>query len=258
MSLFVILLSFGFTHSFALLSKNFQTVVNEKLMPSDLLKIKTTDPNWRGEEPFKSISKVVRLFVHKETDEIVFEAKEKLWTGDENLLNGGENEDWNPLFFELPREHHQHSAQNWAEALAHVIDLHAKRECETTPLMRAMERNYGTKVGWILLARGADVNEKGAHGETAVHWAAIARHHITDALDLLLMFQADVNVTDKDKETPLMKAIQATNYDAVELLLARGADLNIKNNQGKTALDIAKHNMNKCQPIIDLLQMYMH
>ena len=51
-------------------------------MPSDLLKMKGADPNWKGKGIFKTISGT-GLFVHRETKEIIFETEEKLWTENE-------------------------------------------------------------------------------------------------------------------------------------------------------------------------------
>lgn len=42
------------------------------------------------------------------------------------------------------------------------------------------------------------------------------------------------------KKTPLMTAVEWLRFNAVEVLLKGGADSNVKNIDGETALDIAK------------------
>ena len=99
MSLCFILIVFGFVHSFALLvtilnyfdcetetlseSKDLQCVANENLMPRDMVKMNVADPNWKGEGIFKRNIELSGIFVHRETGEIIWETKEKLWTENE-------------------------------------------------------------------------------------------------------------------------------------------------------------------------------
>lgn len=56
---------------------------------------------------------------------------------------------------------------------------------------------------------------------------------------------------DKDGYTPLHKAVLKNKIKVVELLLAKGADVSIKDKKGKTALDYATKNKNK--RLIELL-----
>merc|ERR1712098_1046040 len=61
----------------------------------------------------------------------------------------------------------------------------------------------------------------------------------------LLEFDAEINSTgSKLEETPLMWAVKESNVDAVKVLLAHGARLDMKNEHEKTALDIAKSFLN--------------
>lgn len=58
--------------------------------------------------------------------------------------------------------------------------------------------------------------------------------------DVLLKNGANVNSIDSDKNTPLHLAAQRSEPDdLVSLLIKSGADVNLKNKYGKTALDIA-------------------
>merc|ERR1712096_17238 len=60
MSLRLLFLFFGVAHSFTLLSKDLQGIVNLKLMPSDLVKMKAVDPNWRGAADLRAALEIAK------------------------------------------------------------------------------------------------------------------------------------------------------------------------------------------------------
>ncbi len=68
----------------------------------------------------------------------------------------------------------------------------------------------------------------------------------------LLENGANPNITDKEGITPLMYAVQFQNADTVELLLSYKADKSLKNNQNKTAFELAVESQN--QEIINKLK----
>lgn len=68
--------------------------------------------------------------------------------------------------------------------------------------------------------------------------AAIANK--TDMLKYLLKYGTDINKTDKNGNTALIYGSKMGNIDVVKLLLKEGANQSIKNNDGMTALDLAK------------------
>lgn len=119
-----------------------------------------------------------------------------------------------------------------------------------------------------LLDKGANVNIKDVHGNTALNWAS-AKGHIdivkvllakgaeidakdavigftplisatkyghTEIVKVLLDKEADVNAKDKNGDTTLMYAAKSGYTEIIELLLFRGADVNTKNKDGETAL----------------------
>jgi hypothetical protein len=62
-------------------------------------------------------------------------------------------------------------------------------------------RNGQTAVAALLLERGADVNAKGVFGGTGLHWAAINGHK--DAVEFLVAHGADLTIRDaKFDSTP--------------------------------------------------------
>ena len=70
-----------------------------------------------------------------------------------------------------------------------------------------------------------------------MHEAVTAGHY--EAVQLLLEKGADINKVDNDGATPLISAAMSGHKDVVELLLAAGADKSVEDNWG-TALDAAR------------------
>lgn len=92
----------------------------------------------------------------------------------------------------------------------------------------------------FLLAHGATVNEpRSPKGRTPLmvacaYWCGL------DMVKLLIKHGADVNIKAQDGATALMLAAMNEKQDVVEYLLAKGADAKAKDAAGKTALDYAK------------------
>ena len=73
-----------------------------------------------------------------------------------------------------------------------------------------------------------------------------------EIVELLIAKGADVNVKVEDEiETPLHSAASRGHKEIVELLIAEGADVNAKNCAGKTPLDAAQK-----KGIVDLLRKH--
>ena len=58
-------------------------------MPRDMVKMNAADPKWNGEGIFKRNIEVSGIFVHRETGEIIWETKEKLWKENEIIETFG-------------------------------------------------------------------------------------------------------------------------------------------------------------------------
>jgi len=95
----------------------------------------------------------------------------------------------------------------------------------------------------LLVSHGADPTQpfrsgqSGGAGITVLH--ALTRQFTPS---LLGEAKVDVNVPDSNGRTPLMWAAAAGNAEAVEWLLARGAEVNIQDRDGATALHFAAAN----------------
>jgi ankyrin repeat protein len=84
------------------------------------------------------------------------------------------------------------------------------------------------------LVKQADVNARLGDGATALHWAAYWED--ADAVDLLIAAGATVDVANDYSVTPLWLAAQNGNLKVVERLLAAGANANWELPTGETVL----------------------
>lgn len=112
-----------------------------------------------------------------------------------------------------------------------------------TPLHVAAYR--GTpKIMKYLIDKGADIMAEDRRGGTPLHWASIKGD--VDNAEILVNKGAEINARDKSGDTPLHWAvagigvIDVKKFVTVAYLLNKHADPNIKNFNGKTALDIAE------------------
>ncbi|OGM45876.1 hypothetical protein ABOM_006044 [Aspergillus bombycis] len=133
-----------------------------------------------------------------------------------------------------------------------------------SPLHLAIRRRSPMAVG-LLLFRGVLVNAKNQAGATPLLLAAAqwAGHLVTDQktiLDLLLQ-EPNINLNEiagVQRRTALHQAVFRASPTAVRMLLEKGADISIKDSEGKTAqqlaltLDSTKWNDEKAQ-IVQLL-----
>ena len=90
-----------------------------------------------------------------------------------------------------------------------------------------------------LIAAGTDVNAKSGDGSQALNAAAVYNQH--DVIKLLLAHGANPNVRNREGDTPLVCATKYAGGDptTVKLLVDAGTNLGIADNDGKTALDYA-------------------
>lgn len=114
-----------------------------------------------------------------------------------------------------------------------------------TPLMRAIKGNDFDTMK-ILLDAGANPSLGLANGQTPVFLIANTRlpaspaaaNNAVEALKLLAAKGADVNAPNKQGATPLITAARSGSNPIVKALLELGANPDVKDAQGKTALDI--------------------
>lgn len=104
---------------------------------------------------------------------------------------------------------------------------------DESPLMIAALRGHKDIVR-KLIARDADVNKP---GWAPLHYAATGGH--LEIMQILLDEHAFIDAESPNKSTPLMMAAKYGSLAAVKLLLEAGADANMRNELGMTAVDFA-------------------
>ncbi|XP_013914268.1 PREDICTED: fibronectin type 3 and ankyrin repeat domains protein 1 [Thamnophis sirtalis] len=108
-----------------------------------------------------------------------------------------------------------------------------------TAMHWATDGGHCDVIEWMI-QDGCEVDSR----DSGVEWTPLLRlcalSGKTDVATILINAGADVNVKDKDGKTSLMVAALNNHEDLVALLLEKGADPDIKNEFGKNALDMAK------------------
>ena len=98
-----------------------------------------------------------------------------------------------------------------------------------------------------LLDAGTDPKITNIIGETALHMLDDSSEHLVKKM---VAAGADVNAQNLWGATPLMMAIQADNYLLASVLLANGADPNIKTFEGYSSFDMASFSRSLAAPQI--------
>ena len=126
-------------------------------------------------------------------------------------------------------------------------DINAADTQGRTPLVMAIERDPPDKdfakrqvdVIKLLLSRKANPALKDADGNTVVHYAARQRN--VDALKMMLAAGIPADARNKDGATPLfVAASDGREPQNVQALIAAGADVNAKDNYGRSVLAVTR------------------
>lgn len=128
------------------------------------------------------------------------------------------------------------------KAIKKGADVNRLDEFGSTPLMNAIIAEYADiKIVKMLIGNGADVNAKDTvQCWTPLHFAVREGHF--DIVKLLLESGAVIDAQDAFGNTPLIEAVMSFKGDPqiIEILLAYGADKNIKNKEGVSPLILAE------------------
>ncbi|ETI31111.1 hypothetical protein PPTG_06539 [Phytophthora nicotianae INRA-310] len=123
--------------------------------------------------------------------------------------------------------------------------------------LRAMEleTHAAVKVGDVsklqkLLDNGVNLDAKDEDERTPLHWAC-ATGRLDVAEFLLVCAKATVNVQDDAGWTPLMSAASAGHGDIVGLLLSKGANANLPNENGQIPLHYHRGRQEVAELLLD-------
>jgi len=100
------------------------------------------------------------------------------------------------------------------------------------------------EIAKILLDNGADPDAKDYPSDTPLHYlcegSSIESESDIKIMHALIKAGADLNaVTEYNGKTPLHYAVEGNKVEFIEILIKAGADLSIKDKEGKTPTDLA-------------------
>ena len=131
------------------------------------------------------------------------------------------------------------SSENSCEILSCLIengaDINKGRNDNQTPLMVAAENGH-VSVATFLIEHGADVDLQDNDGKTALHHAFHGSDVSCEILSCLIGIGADVNARTNNTGTPLMIAAEKGHINAVTSLVECGANVDLQDKDGQTAL----------------------
>lgn len=125
--------------------------------------------------------------------------------------------------------------------MPHIVELLVKNNATLdlqdlngdTALMHAITSRIEITAG-LLLDKGASLNKVNKYGETAIDVALANK----DFMSKILLKHNFINHQYENGSTPLMKACHKTNGEDILYLMSKGAEFNIENNDGDSALKI--------------------
>ncbi|MFP4300113.1 MAG: ankyrin repeat domain-containing protein [Spirulinaceae cyanobacterium] len=89
------------------------------------------------------------------------------------------------------------------------------------------------------LIKGGNVDSQGPDGYTALHHAARNAHR--EIVELLIAYEAKVNLTTNFGTQPLHSAVMGGNLDIIKLLIENGAFIDVKDSEKLTPLNCILH-----------------
>ncbi|MDR2807028.1 MAG: ankyrin repeat domain-containing protein [Puniceicoccales bacterium] len=135
------------------------------------------------------------------------------------------------------------------------INIPDKDGC--TPLHWAVFHNQSTVIRRLLeghfkrLSRPMpiDINIQDCNGNTPLHWATeLEFSNNPENVELLLQHpMMKIDIQNNNGDTPLHSAIKSNNLNIVEILLASGARIDIRNLENQTASDLANNTNTKSE-----------
>jgi ankyrin repeat protein len=162
-----------------------------------------------------------------------------------NLLSAGCNinrlPEWKDVNFDVSRSpllfalEYSKNLKMIEFILALGADVNKTSGYESKVPLHAADSTYLTK---LFLDHGANIDIPDTFGRTALHRRLNYSGSDTDLeiIKILIESKANVNTKDISEDTPLITAATNANYQAVQLLLANGADWSACNKKGENAL----------------------
>lgn len=123
--------------------------------------------------------------------------------------------------------------------LKYGADVNATNTHGISSLMSACKLGYRNTVA-LLLQSGADLRQRSRSGNSVIEYATSDPATIDASIvKMLAVAGADINVTDGEGRTALMRSVIIMDVPTINVLLDEKANIQTKDNSGLTALDYA-------------------
>ena len=128
--------------------------------------------------------------------------------------------------------------------LAEGANVNARDNLGKTPIMLIMPINTLLNTYSLLISYRADLTQKDMYGDTVLHAFAMMnldaeKISISDIISLLINNGADIDARNKEGVTPLEIAVQKENIEIVKLLTEKGANIHTQDTHGNSPLSMA-------------------
>ena len=118
-------------------------------------------------------------------------------------------------------------------------DVNGVNKVKHTPLMIAAKRGHLNALTLLIKHGAQDVDLQDSDGYTALHYAVYSSDISCEILSCLIGIGADVNARTNNGVTPLMIAAEEGHINAVTSLVKCGANVDLQDKYGNTALHYA-------------------
>jgi ankyrin repeat protein len=122
--------------------------------------------------------------------------------------------------------------------LMKTIDSNVRNEARQSLLHVAAGRNGSASIASYLIGAGVNPDHQDEDGATAAHYAAVWNQ--ADVLTVIIRGGGSIEIVDKHGNQPLWHAVHRGSLEAIRILMAHGADMNRRNNYGRSALELAR------------------
>ena len=132
-------------------------------------------------------------------------------------------------------------------------DVNAFTNDKFTPLIIASNCNNLNLVN-SLIKHGANIHLVDRYGQTALHYSiTVVDHDSVTVLTSLIKNGADVNALTNDKCSPLMMSSLSGSVNVVTILVENGANMDVQNQAGDTALHYAVRSTRNSSEVVHKL-----
>jgi ankyrin repeat protein len=109
---------------------------------------------------------------------------------------------------------------------------------DTIPLLLAISKNQGS-IAKLLISKGARIDVKDFEGRNSLHTMAVSNFTNQEVMEILIAKTVGINDKDNKLNTPLWFAVETGKHDMAKLLIAKKAQVNVKNSFNRNLLHLA-------------------